>query len=182
MQRRSERAWCCLLTSLPGRREIPSWPSAEASGNGAGPYGSVPGLPLEQSPQHRHPPPREEPQPHRQAEPRGSEVAPAPGSAASPQAVSRVGTCSSPTEPGWGERGSAAAAHGWDGASSKVIRLLSWPAAFPATLASGSSGPSLFTTTSSSSSSMLGQAVWSSTRFSRSFSAFRASCLQSKGG
>lgn len=118
----------------------------------------------------------------REAEPRGSEVAPAPGSAASPQAVSRVGTCSSPTEPGWGERGSAAAAHGWDGASSKVIRLLSCPAAFPATLASGSSGPSLFTTTSSSSSSMLGQAVWSSTRFSRSFSAFRASCLQSKGG
>lgn len=31
---------------------------------------------------------------------------------------------------------------------------------------------------SSSSSSMLGQADWSSTRFRRSFRAFRASCLQ----
>ena len=34
---------------------------------------------------------------------------------------------------------------------------------------------------SSSSSSMLGQADWSSTRFSRSFSALRASCLEEEG-
>lgn len=62
------------------------------------------------------------------------------------------------------------------------MRLDSWPAPFPAVPGSGSSGLSAFAAAaSSSSSSMLGQADWSSTRFSRSFSAFRASCLQGKG-
>lgn len=74
------------------------------------------------------------------------------------------------------------AGHSWDGASWKVMRLDSWPEPLPAALGSGNSGVSAFATTaSSSSSSMLGQADWSSTRFSRSFRAFRASCLRGKG-
>lgn len=80
-----------------------------------------------------------------------------------------------------GKRGCVLAGHSWDGASWKVMRLDSWLAPLPAAAGSGSSGLSAFTAASSSSSSMLGQADWSSTRFSRSFRAFRASCLQNKG-
>lgn len=88
------------------------------------------------------------------------------------------GISSSPTE-----TGREGAAHSWAGASWKLMRLDSWLGLFPATPGSGSSGLSAFAAAaaSSSSSSMLGQADWSSTRFSRSFKAFRASCLQDKG-
>lgn len=79
------------------------------------------------------------------------------------------------------EGGSVSAGHSCDGASWKVMRLDSWLEPFPAAPGSGSSGLSVLTVTSSSSSSMLGQADWSSTRFSRSFRAFRASCLWGKG-
>lgn len=83
-----------------------------------------------------------------------------------------------------GKGGGVLAGHSWDGASWKVMRLDSWLVPFPAVPGSGSNGLSAFATTtavSSSSSSMLGQADWSSTRFSRSFRAFRASCLWGKG-
>lgn len=80
-------------------------------------------------------------------------------------------------------QGGKGAGHSWAGASWKLMRLDSWPGLFPAAAGSGSSGVSALVApaASSSSSSMLGQADWSSTRFSRSFRAFSASCLQDKG-
>lgn len=125
----------------------------------------------------------------REAEPHGTQALGAglrqplsPGRERPRRQRPRAGVGGSPAELGREDGAGRAAAHGWDGASSKLIRLLSWLAAFPAVADSVGGGPSLFTTTSSSSSSMLGHAVWSSTRFSRSFSAFRASCLQGKIG
>lgn len=66
-----------------------------------------------------------------------------------------------------------------EGAASKVIRLDSGAAPFPGGVGALSEGRGLSTLApdSSSSSSMLGQTDWSSTLFSRSLSAFRASCL-----
>lgn len=64
-------------------------------------------------------------------------------------------------------------------AASKVIRLDSGAAPFPGSVGTLSEGRGMSTLApaSSSSSSMLGQTDWSSTLFSRSLRAFRASCL-----
>lgn len=63
-------------------------------------------------------------------------------------------------------------------AASKVIRLDSGATPFPGSVWALSEGRGLSTLApASSSSSMLGQTDWSSTLFSRSLRAFRASCL-----
>lgn len=74
--------------------------------------------------------------------------------------------------------------YSFGGAASKVIRLDSGAAPFPGTVGtlSESRGLSTLAPASSSSSSMLGQTGWSSTLFSRSLRAFRASCLGQRKG